>query len=599
MPRSSAPARSAPPLLRLILPALVAALSFAAFLPALGGPFLAWDDDVNLLENTGFRGLGLTQLRYMFTTTLLGHYIPLTWVSFGVNYALGGMDPWGYHLGNLLLHAASAAIVYFIARRLLAAAFAGGVAEAGDGRGDASIAVGAAFAALAWGVHPLRVESVAWITERRDVLCGVFCALAVLAYLRGVAGGGAIETRWWAASVAAFALSLLSKASSMPLPAVLVLLDVYPLRRPARVGWPRLLVEKAPHAALALGAAGLAAAAQWSARAVTGYAEYGVGARIAMTAYGLVFYPWKLLWPVDLSPLYELPPRVDPLAWRFLGSALALVIATAVLVAARRALPGALAAWVYSALLVLPVSGLVVHAGVQLVSDRYAYLSSLGFAVLAGGGLAWLLRARARVRPAVVGAGALAAALVVAGWGAGAWRQSHLWRDSEALWRRAVAVEPDCAVCNLNLGAVLVDRAPGDPGRAAEAEARFRLAIARRPDRALAYHGLGVSLALQRRYGDAEAAFLEYARREPGSAIASIDLGLLRLAQRRPGDAIPHLRRALAISPSAPVAAELERALREHAEELRRGGRPAGVERPAAGPEGPRAGQRPGTTTAR
>src|SRR5258706_8437885 len=123
-----------------------------------------------------------------------------------------------------------------------------------------------------------------------------------------------------------------------------------------------------------------------------------------MTAYGLVFYPWKLLWAADLSPLYELPHEVDPLASRFLLPIVSCVVVTAALVAARRRCPGALAAWAYSALLVLPVTGAVAHAGVQLVSDRYTYLSGLGFAVLAGGGLACLLRERERLKPLVVGA---------------------------------------------------------------------------------------------------------------------------------------------------------------------------------------------------
>ena len=248
-------------------------------------------------------------------------------------------------------------------------------------------------------MHPLRVESVAWVTERRDVLCGFFYLLAALAYLRGVAGGGAIERRWWALSLGVFLLALLSKAAAMPLPAALLVADVYPLRRAAAVGWRRLLAEKAPYLLLGFGAALLALIAQQSAGAVTGYQQYGVGARMGMTAYSLMFYPWKFLWSADLSPLYELPQRVDLLSWRFLFPTAGFVVVTSALVAARRRCPGALAAWVYSAVLVLPVTGAVVHAGVQLVSDRYSYLSGLGFAVLAGGALAGLLRDRERLKP--------------------------------------------------------------------------------------------------------------------------------------------------------------------------------------------------------
>ena len=215
----------------MLLPLAVCLLSFLAFLPALQAGFVNWDDTANLLNNPHFRGLGWPQLRWMLTSTLMGHYIPLTWLSLGVNYALGGMVPWGYHLGNLLLHAASAGVFYVVARRLLAAGFAAR---------DLSIALGAALAALAFGVHPLRAESVAWVTERRDVLCGLFYLLAVLAYLRGVEGGGAIRSGWRAASLLAFGAALLSKAMAMTLPATLLLLDLYPLRRQDR-GWKRLL----------------------------------------------------------------------------------------------------------------------------------------------------------------------------------------------------------------------------------------------------------------------------------------------------------------------------------------------------------------------
>jgi tetratricopeptide (TPR) repeat protein len=563
---------------RVLLPLAIAALTFLAFLPVLDAGFLSWDDETNLVNNAGYRGLGWAQLRWMFTTTLLGHYIPLTWMTFGLNYLLGGMNPRGYHLTNLLLHAANAALFYVVARRLLAAAFDRGIAASGADHGhaglDIRLSVGAAFAALIFGVHPLRVESVAWVTERRDVVCGLFYLLATLAYLRGVRHGGKIEARWRALSLGAFVLALLSKASALPLPAALLLLDVFPLRRVEAVGWRRLVVEKIPYLALSVASALLAVIAQSRAQALTGYREYGIGARLAMTAYNLVFYPWKLVWPADLSPLYELPPRVDPLSWRFLAPALALVVVTIALVALRRRWPGALAAWVYSGLLVLPVTGAVAHAGAQLAADRYSYLSGLGFAVLAGGALTWLLRGRDRFKPSVIVAVVLAAALVIVGWAASAWRQSKVWHDSETLWRWAVDADPDCAVCYVNLGAELVTTVSGDPARAREAEARFRRALALDPRRDFAYHGLGVALASQHRDAEAEAAFLEYTRREPNSAIGFIDLAQLYRSRRRDDEALPFLRRAFALEPDFPgVGPTLARVLRERGEELRREGR--------------------------
>jgi tetratricopeptide (TPR) repeat protein len=423
----------------------VVAATFIAFLPALQNDFVNWDDVDVLLKNPDYRGLGWANLRWMFTTTLMGHYVPLTWLSFALNFVLAGMDPWGYHLGNLLLHAANAGVFYLVARRLLAAGFAGGVAgpdRPGPGDlGDPGLTVGAAFAALAFGVHPLRVESVAWATERRDVLCGLFYLLATLTYLRGVDRGGPIRTRSWTMSVGTFFLSLLSKAAAMPLPAVLLLLDIYPLRRVRAVGWRRLLVEKLPYLALAGAASVAALIAQSQARALSDYQDYGILPRLAKIGYGLMFYPWKFLWWANLSPFHAVSAAVDPLSARFLLPTVALVLVTGALVALHRRLPAVLAAWVYSALLVLPVSG-VAQSGLQLVADRYSYLSGLGFALLPGAGLVWVLRERHRLKASVVGASLLAAALLLGGLGASAWRQSETWRDTETLWRHALSVDP-------------------------------------------------------------------------------------------------------------------------------------------------------------
>src|SRR6185503_9959800 len=217
-----------------------------------------WDDHKNFTGNPGFRGLGWTQLRWMLTSTLMGHYIPITWLTLGLTFVLGGMDPFAYHLGNLLLHAANAAVFFLIARRLLAAGLAWG-AETAPGAGAPAAAPPrllwpAVVAALLFAVHPLRAESVAWATERRDVLSGLFYLLAVLAYLRGVEGGRALAGPWRMWSLAAFGAGLLSKSIVMTLPATLLLLDVYPLGRWRR-GWPALLREKAGHLALTLAGA--------------------------------------------------------------------------------------------------------------------------------------------------------------------------------------------------------------------------------------------------------------------------------------------------------------------------------------------------------
>jgi hypothetical protein len=543
----------------------VAALTVVAFLPSLDGQFLGWDDEKNLVTNEGYRGLGWAQLRWMVTTTLMGHWIPLTWLTLGVNYVLGGMAPWGYHAGNVLLHAANAVVFYAVARRLLAAG-------TGGDRTQGVMAWGAAVAAAVFAVHPLRVESVAWVTERRDVLSGLFFLLAVLSYLKAVerGAGGRLDSRWRAASLGLFAAALLSKSSTMMLPAALLVLDVYPLRRRG-VGWAVLLREKTGYfVAAGLGAV-VALVAVRQGATVTGYAEYGVGARAVMTLYSLMFYPWKFVWPVDLSPMYELPARVEPLAWRFLLPMVAVAVITGVLIALRRRWPGGLAAWVYSALLVLPVSG-AVHAGYQLAHDRYSYLSGMGFAVLVGAAVVWVIRAGARgvLRPWLRGVVLGAVVLVVAGLGAGAWRQSRVWHDSETLWRWAVSVDPACALCSNNLGFALILAHSTSLGDVRLAEGLFRFAISQRPRQREAYHNLGAALAMQGRYDEAEDALRTYLRLSPpGTPEPPARLGLLHVDQGRWADAIPLLRRALALDPRFPlVRKDLVQALRKRAAEL-------------------------------
>ena len=214
-----------------LVPALIALVTFAAFLPTLQNQFVNWDDDDNFLGNPHYRGLTWTHLRWMWTTHM-GHYIPLTWMTLGLDYLLWGLNPVGYHLTSLLLHAANAVVFFFVVHRILTLAL-----PSPSERGHA-LAVAAGFAALVFAIHPLRVESVAWVTERRDVLSGLFYLLTILMYLRACARG-ARGRGWYWLSVAVFGCALLSKSMVVSLPVVLLILDVYPLRRlggPSRGG---------------------------------------------------------------------------------------------------------------------------------------------------------------------------------------------------------------------------------------------------------------------------------------------------------------------------------------------------------------------------
>jgi Tfp pilus assembly protein PilF len=536
---------------RFLLPATIFAITFVTFLPGLSGEFLNWDDDVNFLVNPNFRGLGWSNVRWMFTTTHEGHWIPLTWLTLGLNYALGGMDPRGYHLVSLVFHAASAVLFYFAARRLIGAAL--------PAAGPAALSWGAALAALLFAVHPLRVESVVWITERRDVQSVFFYLLAVLGYLRAVEEGrdGRLAPLWRGLSVAALVGAVMSKSSTIMLPAALLLIDVYPLRRTS-VGWRRLIVEKLPYFVVAAADVIVALIAVRSAAKLTVLGAHSIAGRAAIVLYSFFYYPWKLVWPVELSPMYEMPPRIDPLEPRFVVATLMVVVITGALVALRRRWPAGLSAWTYSALMILPLSG-VVHAGFQLVQDRWSYLSGMGFVLVAGGGIAWLVdaRARGRVSVMIVRSVALGALAMVAFLAAGAWDQSKVWHDSETLWRWGANMDPTCTVCWNNLGTALVGQK-----RYAEAEDAYRRIVSLRPMSAPIANNLATAIAGQGKPVEAEEMLRTALRLDPALTGAQLNLGMYEAQTGRFDEALAHLREAYARDPKFPGAAkELGRAL--------------------------------------
>lgn len=530
---------------RVLVPSAIAAIVVASFLPALDGQFLNWDDSTLFTKNHDFRGLGAAQLRWMFTTTLAGHYMPLTWLTLGFNYRLGGMSPWGYHLTAIMLHACNAVLFYLIARRLLRAALRASPGDP-DPMDDEppGLTAGAAVAALVFALHPQRVESVAWVTERGTLVSSALYLAAALAYLRAVATGP-LRWKWWgAASVVAFAAGLLAKGLVISLPVSLLILDAYPLRRTGGRGW-AMVREKIPYLAVAaVGAIVILFArnqgAQWSP-----FTDFGVNARLALIAYSLWFYPMSTVWPVGLTPLHEVPVGPSLAQWRFLGPVLLLVAVTAALVWLRRRLPGLLAAWVHAAAVVIPVSG-VAHSGSQLVSDRYSYLAALGWALVAGYGVAWVAaqRREGRLSAPVTAVGAAGVALLVGILALGTWGQSGVWHDSETLWRWAVEEDPTCAMCEAILGEAIVYGSPSGGARLAEGEAHVRRAIELRPRMPLPHYTLGSMRLARGQYAEAEASLRTYIELAPALGQGPARLALIYLVEGRTADAIPLLRRA-------------------------------------------------------
>ena len=494
-----------------------ALVTIVCFLPALGNSFVAWDDDTNFLDNPHYRGLGPTQLAWMFTD-LHAHYTPLTWLTLGLDYVLWGMNPAGYHLTSVLLHAVNAALVFRVALRLLGAAL--------PNAPGTTLRWGSLLAALLFSVHPLRVESVAWVTERRDVLSGFFYLLALLAYLRYCESP---RRRRYAAALALFAAALLSKSMAVTLPVVLLLLDAWPLRRHA---WR----EKVPFFALSAVAGALALVAQRQAGALSSAGLLGALEHLAVAGYALAFYLRKTLLPARLSPIYELPARVDPLAWPYVASALVVLALSAVAIAARRRWPAFAVAWASYVVTLLPMSGLL-HVGPQIAADRYTYLPCLGGALLAGGAyVRGRMALRARSTPGIlldVAAGALPVMLAVLTLG-----QVQVWRDSETLWSHALAVGPS-AIAHAKLGVVRDER-----GRTEEAIAHYRAALALHPDMPDAYNALGIALARQGRWDEAVEQYRRALARQPGSAEAHLNLAAALERLGKSSEAAQHVREA-------------------------------------------------------
>ena len=541
------------------------AITAVVFIGALSGQFLTWDDDHNFLTNMAFRGLDAANLRWMFTTFHLGPYQPLSWLSLGIDYSIWGMDPWGYHLTNLLLHVANAGLAYAVAQRLFA--------HTGEPGLRTATQLAAAFAALLFAIHPLRVESVAWVTERRDVLSGFFALLTMLAYFKTVdlARVGKSSSTWIAVSVVLFGLSLASKASAMALPAVLILIDWWWLRR-----W--RLVDKIPFAIVSLVAAWLALVGQRADQVMTATWAEGPADRVAHGFYGLVFYIWKSVVPIGLSNLYEVPFRANPFDVSFVLSAIVVLGVTLATFLARARWPAIFVAWLAYVALLLPVSG-IAHPGGQIVADRYSYLPCLVFALLAGAGMLALWRARrdGRVHPRIAQLAAVGAAAILVVLGILSVRQIPVWHDSLALWRHAFEQHPlerlrasgapaaDVHAYEARLAtlgelsahrmiALSLGTALKSAGRANEALEVFARGASASPSNADIRNSWAATL-LDLRRADEAARLLEASiRLDPTHAEAHFNLALARDSQGRADEAMDSYRRALAIDGNNAVA---------------------------------------------
>jgi tetratricopeptide (TPR) repeat protein len=570
--------------MRRLLLVLIPLAVLAAFWPTLRAGFITWDDDANFLNNPHFRGLDWQNLRWMFTTLYMSNYQPLSWLVSCLGHSLWGMDPFGYHASSLAFHMLNAILFYLVAARLLRLAahlpdddmalsiasgayaslagrrrsIAGGFGEAarsaGGKGGEAGaeceanpsgvpVMIASAFAALFFALHPLRVESVAWLSGQHDLQAAAFYLLAILCYLRACSDE-ARRRRWLLGCAALFAASMLSKANGITLPVTLLLLDFYPLRRlpldPRQ--WPkpqhrRVWLEKVPLLALAV-AAGLVS---FVARHQTAVLQpLSLGFRIQQAFYGLGFYLGKTVAPVQLMPFYPIPldRRLPPLT---VAACVGLVLAlTAMLLYRWRRWPGGLVAWVHYVVTLLPVLGLI-SISILLVADRYTYIPGMALALLGGAAALGGLRRLATQHRYLMTAELAAVLFLLAGQ---SWRQSKLWHDSETLFRHVLTLNPNIPEVHNNLGFVLVNQLRIDEGMV-----EYRKALDIKPDFVKAMNNLGLALLSQGNIAEG----IEQCRRalelDPDYAFAHNNLGLALMYMGQTAEALPHFQKAVALVP--------------------------------------------------
>jgi Flp pilus assembly protein TadD len=547
----------------------LAAAIWVVFGQTMGYDFINYDDSDYVYENPEVaRGLTFKGMAWAFTHVYAGNWHPLTWISHMVDCQLYGLSPGGHHLTNILLHTATAILLFLVLRRMTGFLWR------------------SAFVAAVFAIHPLRVESVAWVAERKDVLSGVFFMLTIGAYVRYVQRQSRVEpsslrfclriapvftelrrgksprqvaapgsrgssapavpaldprrsTLDYGLVLLFFVLGLMCKPMLVTLPFVLLLLDYWPLKRFTQprgrlVPW-RLIVEKVPLLVFSGAACVATLFAQTVAR--LSIEEISLPLRMGNAVISYVAYIGQMFWPRDLAVLYPFTARGVGVAGVVLSLIVLAGISTGVFVLRRR--PYLLTGWLWYLIMLVPVIG-IVQVGSQARADRYTYLPQIGLYVL----LTWAvadLCAGWRHRRMLLGG---IAAIVIASLSVGSFLQTANWRDSESLWTHTLACTSDNFIGHNNLGLALVKK-----GNVDEAISHYQKALQITPDSAEAYNNLGLVL-LQK--GNVDEAISHHQRAlqiTPDSAEAHNNLGLALLKKGNVDEAISHYQKALQIKP--------------------------------------------------
>jgi tetratricopeptide (TPR) repeat protein len=506
---------------------LLAGLSLAVFGRALDCGFVNYDDMEYVTQNADVLG-GLTPggVRWAFTTFYNSNWHPLTWLSLELDASLwhkdGRPDPAGFHLTNVLIHAANVALV-FLAFRALTGAF-----------------WRSAAVALLFAVHPLRVESVAWVSERKDVLSAFFGLLALWAY---AAYAAAPTRRRYLMVAGPFVLSLLCKPMLVTLPFLLLVLDWWPLGRLTRQDWRRCVTEKLPLLALTVASSVVTFYAQRAGGAVSGLEKFPLWVRVGNAAVSYVAYLGKTFWPVGLSPFYDHPGEDLPVL-EAAGAAVLLLALTAGAVALRRRAPYLLTGWLWYVGTLVPVIGLV-QVGMQGMADRYTYLPQIGVLVALCWGAADL--AGLWGRPAVAAAAASVAAVALA---ALTRVQVTIWDNPATLWKHALLASNSSLLSLLNFGGILEDKGDWKGAQECYREILKRAKNPRDPNAVQALANLGNLASEQGDQEEATRLLRQALDLAPDNALTHTNYGNVLFRQGKTEEAIREHETAIEIVPA-------------------------------------------------
>jgi tetratricopeptide (TPR) repeat protein len=493
----------------------LAALTWLVFGQTLWHDFINYDDPRYVYENTKITdGLRISGIAWAFTHIHSMNWHPLTTISHMLDCQVYGLRAGWHHFTNVLLHTIAAILLFTALERMTGAFWR------------------SAFVAAVFAIHPLRVESVAWIAERKDVLSGVFFMLTLLAYLYY-----ARLPRITRYLVVAFVLAcgLMSKPMLVTLPFVLLLLDYWPLDRIKGQVWKRIL-EKIP--LIALSAASSIATFLAQKGAVGWTEELPIMERINNAVVSYVLYIWQMLWPVNLAVFYPHPENRLRL-WEIISSLLLLICVTAVAITLRKQRPYLITGWLWYLGMLVPVIGLV-QVGWQGRADRYTYLPQIGLYIA----LTWVvadLTHLGRHRRTILSATGLLI-IVLLSWRA--WVQTAYWRDSETLFNHALAVTANNDVAENNLGIVYLRQ-----GNVDQAIALLQAAVDVRPDNSPAHENLAKALLQKGKVSDALIHYRKLLELQPDNIEVHNIVGTVLIQQGRPRDAIDEWQKVLTIQP--------------------------------------------------